>query len=121
VSVGAVVALSGGLVCLGLAIMAWYWHREAVRAIADKRRGEADLATAETAAAADHGRLEGAAVVIAVGDERYKAAIEAWFRGHPEYAADYLGICVRLATTAGADHAAVPISPAAGPGSRGSG
>lgn len=109
--------LAGAVGELTLFLAVWWYRRRAIGAEQERDRATADLAAAETAAAQERERQQGAVHAIDLFGDRYQTAVEAMVRAHPELVGEYSSLVLRLASGAtGAGHATLPVAGAAGPG-----
>lgn len=101
---------------LALFIAVWWYRRRALAAEAARDRATADLAAAETAAAQERDRQQGAVNAYDSFSMRYQVEVESLVRAHPELVGEYSALVLRLAAgTAGAGVATLPVPAAAGP------
>jgi hypothetical protein len=103
--------LAGALGGLALVIAVWFYRRRALGAEKERDRATADLAAAETAAAQERERQQGAFHAIDSFGDQYQAAVEAMVRAHPDLVGEYTALVLRLASgSPGAGVASLPIT-----------
>lgn len=115
--------LAGAVGELALIIAVWFYRRRALGAEKERDRATADLAAAETAAAQERDRQQGAIHAIDSFGDRYQTAVEAMVRAHPDLVGEYSSLVLRLAAggAARAGVASLPVATAAGPRPAGGG